>query len=263
MSLKDKVAVVTAAGSGIGRAGAEAMARDGALVIASDRDARRAEETAERIRSAGGRAQARPVDVGEDGALRALMDEVGARHSRIDVLHSHAGVQIEGGVEALDVSGLDESHRLNVRAHYVAVRSALPHMRSRGGAILLTASNAGVFPDYGMLGYVTTKAALVMMAEQLALDLAPFGIRVNALCPGWIDTPFNRPYERQLGGREALEEVVAGRVPLGRFGTTEEVAEAILFLVSGRASYVTGHALVVDGGERLAGAGPRSPRACG
>lgn len=112
-----------------------------------------------------------------------------------------------------------------------------------------------------MLGYVTTKAALVMMAEQLALDLAPFGVRVNALCPGWIDTPFNQPCERQLGGREALERVVAGRVPLGRFGTTQEVADAILFLVSGRASYVTGHALVVDGGERLVGAGPRSWRA--
>ena len=257
MSLKDKVVVVSAAGSGIGRAGAVAMARQGALVIASDRSAARAEETAARIRSAGGRAEARAVDVGDDEALRALMDEVGAAHSRIDVLHSHAGVQIEGGVEALDTSGLDESHRLNVRAHYVAVRSALPHMKSRGGAILLTASNAGVFPDYGMLGYITTKAALVMMAEQLALDLAPFGIRVNALCPGWIDTPFNKPYERQLGGREALEKVVADRVPLGRFGTPREVADAIVFLVSDRSSYVTGHALVVDGGERLVGAGPR------
>lgn len=131
MILKDKVAVVTAAGSGIGRAGAEAMAREGALVIASDRIAYRAEETAGRIRSAGGRAEARSVDVGEDGALRALMDEIGALHSRNDVLHSHAGVQIEGGVEELDVSGLDESHRLNLRAHYVAVRSALPHMKSR------------------------------------------------------------------------------------------------------------------------------------
>jgi NAD(P)-dependent dehydrogenase (short-subunit alcohol dehydrogenase family) len=122
--------------------------------------------------------------------------------------------------------------------------------------ILLTASNAGVFPDYGMIGYITTKAAVVMMAEQLALDLGKHDIRVNALCPGWIDTPFNAPYERQLGGRQALEQAVEQRVPLRRFGTVEEIAEAVLFLVSDRSSYITGHALVIDGGERLVGAGP-------
>ena len=91
-----------------------------------------------------------------------------------------------------------------------------------------------------MTGYITTKAAVVMMAEQMALDLAKYGIRVNALCPGWIDTPFNEAYERQLGGREALETVVARRVPLGRFGRTDEIADAILFLLSDRSSYVTG-----------------------
>lgn len=258
MLLKDKIAVVTAAGSGIGRAGAEAMAREGARVVATDLAGERAEATAARIAAAGGCAEAKTLDVGDDAALRALMDGVAAAHGRIDILHSHAGVQIEGGIEELGADDLDRSHRLNVHAHFVAVQSALPHMKAAGGAILLTASNAGVFPDYGMIGYITTKAAVVMMAEQLALDLAKHGIRVNALCPGWIDTPFNQAYERQLGGRAALEEVVAKRVPLGRFGRIAEIAEAILFLVSERASYVTGHALVVDGGERLVGAGPES-----
>lgn len=256
MSLTDKVAVVTAAGSGIGRAGAEAMARDGAYVVATDLVAERAEETAARIRSAGGQAEARAVDVGDDASLRALMDETAAAHGRIDVLHSHAGIQIEGSIEELDAEGLDRSHHFNVHAHFVAVQSALPHMKGRGGAVLLTSSNAGVFPDYGMIGYITTKAAVVMMAEQMALDLGKYGIRVNALCPGWIDTPFNDAYQRQLGGREALEKVVATRVPLERFGRIDEIAEAILFLVSDRSSYITGHALVVDGGERLVGAGP-------
>ena len=256
MSLKDKVAVVTAAGSGIGRAGAEAMARDGALVVATDLVAERAEETAQRILSAGGRAEARAVDVGEDAALAALMADTAARHGRIDILHSHAGVQLEGSVEELEPENLDRSHRYNVHAHFVAVKHAVPHMKERGGAVLLTSSNAGVFPDYGMTGYITTKAAVVMMAEQMALDLGKYGIRVNALCPGWIDTPFNDAYERQLGGRAALEKVVATRVPLGRFGRIDEIAEAILFLVSDRASYITGHALVIDGGERLVGAGP-------
>lgn len=258
MSLKDKVAVVTAAGSGIGRAGAEAMARDGALVVATDLVAERAEETAQRILSAGGRAEARGVDVGEDAALAALMDDTAAHHGRIDILHSHAGVQLEGSVEELEPENLDRSHRYNVHAHFVAVKHAVPHMKEGGGAVLLTSSNADVFPDYGMTGYITTKAAVVMMAEQMALDLGKYGIRVNALCPGWIDTPFNDAYERQLGGRAALEKVVATRVPLGRFGRIDEIAEAILFLVSDRASYITGHALVIDGGERLVGAGPET-----
>ena len=258
MILRDKIAVVTAAGSGIGRAGAEAMAREGARVIVTDVIGERADESAARIREAGGSAAARQVDVGDDGALRSLMDWTAETQGRIDILHSHAGIQIEGGIAELSVSDLDRSHRFNVHAHFVAVQSALPYMRDRGGVVLLTSSNAGVFPDYGMTGYITTKAALVMMAEQLALDLAKHGIRVNALCPGWIDTPFNDPYERQLGGRDALERVVATRVPLARFGTVEEIADAVVFLVSDRSSYVTGHALVVDGGERLVGAGPES-----
>ena len=258
MILRDKIAVVTAAGSGIGRAGAEAIAREGARVIVTDVIGERADESAARIREAGGSATARQVDVGDDGALRSLMDWTAETHGRIDILHSHAGIQIEGGVAELSGSDLDRSHRFNVHAHFVAVKCALPYMRDRGGAVLLTSSNAGVFPDYGMTGYITTKAALVMMAEQLALDLAKHGIRVNALCPGWIDTPFNDPYQRQLGGRDALERVVATRVPLGRFGTVEEIADAIVFLVSDRSSYVTGHALVVDGGERLVGAGPET-----
>ena len=258
MSLTGRVAVVTAAGSGIGRAGAEAMAREGALVVATDLIAERAEETAARIISAGGRAEAGGLDVGEDAALRDLMNDVAERHGRIDILHSHAGIQIEGSVETLDAKGLDKSHHYNVHAHFVAAQSAVPHMKNRGGVVLLTSSNAGVFPDYGMTGDITTKAAVVMMAEQMALDLGKFGIRVNALCPGWIDTPFNDGYERQLGGRGALENVVATRVPLGRFGRIDEIAEAILFLVSDRSSYITGHALVIDGGERLVGAGPEA-----
>jgi len=259
MILKDRVAVVSAAGSGIGRAGAEIMAREGAIVVVTDLDAKRAEDTAARIVAAGGRAEARVLDVGDDTAVQAVVEDTVAAHGKVDILHSHAGVQIEGGIEELSADGLDCSHHLNVHAHFVAVKSVVePMKRAGGGVVLLTASNAGVFPDYGMIGYITTKAATVMMAEQLALDLGKYGIRVNALCPGWIDTAFNEPYMRQLGGREALERVVASRVPLCRFGTVEEIAEAILFLVSDRSSYVTGHALVIDGGERLVGAGAES-----
>ena len=254
--LVGKVAVVTAAGSGIGRAGAEAIASSGALVIVCDLVGSRAEETARRIHLEGGSAEFQTLDVGDDQSLGDLIAKTASQHGKIDILHSHAGVQIEGGIEDLDADGMDASYKLNLRSHFVAVKNVVPYMKDQGGAILLTSSNAGVFPDYGMIGYITTKSAVIMMAEQLALDLAKYSIRVNALCPGWIDTPFNSAYERQLGGREALEDVVARRVPLGRFGSVGEIADAILFLVSERSSYITGHALVIDGGERLVGAGP-------
>ena len=142
--------------------------------------------------------------------------------------------------------------------HFLISKLVLKQMKIQsGGVILITASNAGVFPDYGMVGYITSKAAAVMLVEQLALDLAEYNIRVNCICPGWVDTPFNDPYTKQLGGRKELEKVVKSRVPLKRFGTAEEVADAILFLVSDQSSYITGHSLVIDGGEKLVGAGPK------
>ena len=141
MILQDKVAVVTAAGSGIGRAGAEAMAREGRSSSPATYSQKGLRRPPVRIISAGGRAEAQAADVGDDRALQALMDQTAETHGRLDILHSHAGVQIEGSVEELSAEGLDRSHHYNVRAHFVAVQSAVPHMKSNGGVILLTSSN--------------------------------------------------------------------------------------------------------------------------
>jgi NAD(P)-dependent dehydrogenase (short-subunit alcohol dehydrogenase family) len=103
-----------------------------------------------------------------------------------------------------------------------------------------------------MLAYITTKAAIIMMTKQIALDYASFNIRCNALCPGWVDTPFNEPFIRQKGGRQAIEKYVSEIVPMGRWASIEEIAESILFLASDRSSFMTGHALVIDGGECIA-----------
>jgi len=258
MILLGRIAIVTAAGSGIGRAGAARMAAEGATVIVADLSPQRSKEAARAIRGTGGAAEALATDVTDPGAIASLVRETLSRHGRIDILHSHAGVQVEGGVEDLDAAGLDRSHQVNVRAHFQLAKAVVPAMKKQGGGvILLTSSNSGVMPDYGMLAYLTTKAAVVMMAKQMALDLAPYGIRVNALCPGWVDTPFNDPYIKAFGGRAAVEEVIRKRVPLGRWGTVEDMAEAILYLVSDRSSYMTGQALVVDGGESVAGAGEK------
>lgn len=252
--LNQQVAIVTGAGSGIGRAGAVAMAMRGAHVIVTDRDGASAQETAKIIADAGGTTDWRTLDVTDDAAIEATLLEIANLFGRIDILHNHAGLQVGGSVEDTDVSGFDQSWSVNVHAQFVACKTVIPIMKAAGkGVILNTASNAGVFLDRGMVSYITTKTALVAMTRQIALDVAGYGIRVNALCPGWVDTPFNGPYTKQLGGRDALENAVTKDVPMGRFGKPEEIASAILFLVSDASSFITGHALVVDGGESLTG----------
>lgn len=252
MILKDKVAIVTGAGSGIGRAGAAILAREGAIVAVFDRDGEAAEATARQIRDAGGRADAVAVDVTDDEALANSIAAVITRHGRVDILHNHAGVQIEGTLEQVPPEGFDRSWDLNVRAHFLAARAVVPAMKERGGGVILnTSSSSGVLHDREMIAYTTTKHAVIAMTRQMAGDYARHGIRVNALCPGWVDTPFNEPFIRQMGGRAAVEAYVRDKVPLGRWARVDEIAEAILFLVSDRSSYVTGHALVVDGGETI------------
>jgi NAD(P)-dependent dehydrogenase (short-subunit alcohol dehydrogenase family) len=254
MMLKDRIAIVTAAGSGIGRAAAQIMAANGAHVVVTDLSPSGAAETVEEIRRSGGKAEAFGLNVADGDAVNKLFSDVRQRHGRIDILHNHAGIQVAGELEQITTEQFDRSWAVNVRAQFEACRAVAPIMRDQGGGVILnTASNAGVFLDKGMLAYITTKSAVITMTKQIALDYARHNIRVNALCPGWIDTPFNAPYTQQLGGRPALENVVANMVPMGRFGRPEEVAEAVLFLVSDRSSFITGHALVVDGGECLAG----------
>jgi NAD(P)-dependent dehydrogenase (short-subunit alcohol dehydrogenase family) len=253
MILQGRVAIVTGAGSGIGRAGALAMAREGAMVIAADRDAASGAATSAAIDEAGGKAMAVAADVGDDDAVDGLVAETRKVCGRIDILHSHAGVQVEGPLEMVDPDGMDLSWRINVRAHFRLARLVMPTMREQGGgSIIVTASNSGVFYDREMIAYATSKHAAVSMVKQIAIDYGKYGVRVNALCPGWVDTPFNDAFTRQMGGREALLDYVKDKIPMGRFATVDEIAEAILFLASDRSSFMTGHALVVDGGECIA-----------
>jgi len=253
MILSGRAAIVTGAGSGIGRASAEILAREGAAVVVADRDAQKALATRDAILGRGGRAVAVEADVADDAHLDRPVDACLAAFGRLDVLHSHVGIQVEGTLEQVDPEGMDASWRINVRQHFRLARLAMPHMRAAGrGSIVITSSNSGVLYDREMIAYATTKHAVVAMTRQIALDYARHNVRVNALCPGWVDTPFNEPFMRQMGGRAALEDYVKTRIPMGRWASVEEIAEAVLFLASDRSSFMTGQALVLDGGESLA-----------
>ncbi|MGB8623799.1 MAG: glucose 1-dehydrogenase [Paracoccaceae bacterium] len=250
MQLQDRIAFVTGAGSGIGAAGARKMAQEGAHVVVTDRDGDAAASVAASFAEEGLRTEAMTLDVTDDRALAAAIDTAASKHGRLDILHSHAGIQIEGKLEQVAVADLDASWRVNVRAHFVAAQAAVPHMRRQGGgSIIITSSNSGVQYDREMIAYATTKHAVLAMTRQMAVDYARENIRFNALCPGFIDTPFNRGFEIQMGGRDKLEAYIAGEIPMGRWGTVEEIADGIAYLASDRSSFMTGQALVIDGGE--------------
>lgn len=251
MLLEGRIAFLTGAGSGIGRAGAMALAREGAIVTVTDLDGARARMVADEILAAGGRAEAMAVDAGDDAEIVAAIGRVASR-GRLDILHSHAGIQVPGRLDEVSTDDMDASWHMNVRAHFVAVRAAMPHMqRHRKGSIIITASNSGVQYDRGMIAYCTTKHAVIAMARQIAVDYAADNIRCNALCPGFVDTPFNQGFEAQMGGRAAMESYVARSIPMGRWAKVEEIAEAIVYLASDQSGFMTGHALVIDGAESL------------
>ena len=252
MLLQDRVAFLTGAGSGIGRAGALALARNGATVVISDLDPARADAVASEIMAAGGRGKAMGLDVTDDTALEEAIRDTHERYGRLDILHSHAGIQIPGRLEDVSVSDMDASWRLNVRSHFVAARAAMAVMKPRGkGSIIVTSSNSGVQYDREMIAYCTTKHAVIAMVRQIAVDYARHGVRCNALCPGFVDTVFNAGFESQMGGRKALENYVSETIPMGRWGTPEEISESIVYLASDRSSFMTGHTLVLDGAESL------------
>ena len=252
MSLKNRVALITGAGSGIGAAGARALAREGAKVIVTDKDAEAARAVAEVIIADGGGASARELDVTDDETLTDTVAQIVKDESRLDILHSHAGVQIEGKLEQVTAADMDLSWNVNVRAHFLAAQAAIAPMRAQGGgSVIITSSNSGVQYDREMIAYATTKHAVLAMTRQMAADYAKENIRFNALCPGFVDTPFNQGFEVQMGGRDRLEAYVRDTIPMGRFGTVEEIAEAIVFLASDKSAFMTGHAFVIDGGESI------------
>ena len=192
------------------------------------------------------------LDAADPDAVRRFVDDAAGALGGLDGAWSNVGVQITGTAESVTAGDLDRSWAINARAHAVLLGAAIPHLRGAGGGVILvTASTSALLSEPRHLPYTMTKAAALALARQVARDYAPEKIRVNALCPGWVDTPFNEPAWANFGGREKFLEAMPRLVPLGRISTPEEIAKLAAFLLSEDASYVTGHAFVADGGELL------------
>ncbi len=249
MRLQGKRAVITGAATGIGRASAEMFSREGAEVVIGDINDEDARGTEEAIVSAGGRARFIHTDVTDPQAMRALMDRADQDGSGIDVIFNNAGAQRSGAVTEFPEAEWDLLMEVNPRSCFLGAKYGVPHMRRKGGgSIINMASLAAVKGGPGMTAYSASKGAITAFTKALAAELAPENIRVNSICPGWIDTPFNRPAWDFMGGRDDLEEFVKTRVPMGRQGIPEEIAPLATYLASDESSYMTGQALVVDGG---------------
>lgn len=251
--LEGKAGLITAAGSGMGRAGAKLFAQEGAFVAVIDRDADAANAVVAEINAAGGRALAITADLRDTERAKSIVAEAVAGLGRLDFVWNHLGHPGPGRVEGMDQADFDLAVDLNLRSVIATTEAAIPELRKSGSAaILYTASTGGLVGSRYSPVYSAMKHAVVGFSKALALRLAPEGIRVNTVCPGPIDTPMfvqfgSRPDQPQRS-RAEVEAGTRAIVPLGRLGQPEEVAAAACFLLSDAASYITGTALPVDGG---------------
>jgi NAD(P)-dependent dehydrogenase (short-subunit alcohol dehydrogenase family) len=242
-----KVALITGAGSGIGRAAALAFAREGARLLLSDRDAAGGEASAAAARAAGAEAAFVAGDVTREDDVAGLVRAAVERFGRLDCAHNNAGVTgAMGGIQDLALAGWEDTLRINLTGVFLCLKHELRVMRAQGaGAIVNTASAAGVMGVPFLAPYCASKHAIIGLTKTAALENARSGVRVNAVLPGSVDTPM---LQRHMGIAPEVRKAILAGQPGGRLGTPEEIAESVVWLCSDRASFVTGTAMLVDGG---------------
>ena len=247
MRLESKVAIVTGAAAGIGRASALRFAAEGACVIAADIDEDGVQATAALLPTGcPGRVFPRQTDVSQSDSVEALVAAAVSDHGSLDVLFSNAGIQRDGSVIDLPEADWDHMFAVNVKGAYLCAKFGIPAMiASGGGSFIITASVNSFYAESDIAGYCATKGAVLQLTRAMAVDHGPAGVRVNCICPGWTETAMSKPYlDENPKGRE-----FAGKIaPAGRIGQPEDIAAVALFLASDESGFVTGAAYNVDGG---------------
>lgn len=249
--LEGKVAIITGAGSGIGRATAELFAREGAAVAVLDVNGDAATAVSDAIRAGGHPAMAMATDVTDDAQVRAAVAAVAAELGPINILYNNAGIGSSGAVDVAEDADWDRCFDINVKGSFYCSRAVVPSMEEAGkGSIINQASVAALVGIANFAAYCSAKAAVVGLTRSMSIDLAPRGIRANAIAPGTVYTPLMEPMLTARGGGDLQKglAMTITKYPIGRLGDVSDIAGAALYLASDEAAFVTGSVLTIDGG---------------
>jgi len=253
MKLADKVAIVTGAGTGIGRACAELFAREGAAVVLAGRRLALLDEVAGGIVAGGGRALAQPCDLTQTAQVRALVARTVETYGSLQVVVNNAAYWIAGTVEETSEEDWERTMATNLKGVFLLCKQALPELRRAGGGVIVNIGSVlGLVGMKRRVAYATSKGGLVQLTKAMALDHAAEGIRVNCICPTLVDTTMGQESLEQAGNAAAELAWRIAQIPLGRMGTPEDVAHLALFLASEDSSWLTGAAIPLDGGVTAA-----------
>jgi meso-butanediol dehydrogenase / (S,S)-butanediol dehydrogenase / diacetyl reductase len=245
--LDGKVAIVTGAGGGIGRAMVIRFSQEGAQVVAADIDEERADETAKLAREHGDVAH-RQVDVSQPDQVEQLVATAVGRYGKLTTICNNAAISIPGDVTEVSVEDFDRTIAVNLRGVFLGCKYAVPALLDAGGgSIVNTGSVNSLVAEPLLTAYVASKGGVLMLSKAVALDYADKGIRCNCLCPGWVDTPINHPHAERMGGLDDVLETLPDWQPIGRQGFPEEIAAAAVYLASDESAFMTGSAFVIDG----------------
>jgi NAD(P)-dependent dehydrogenase (short-subunit alcohol dehydrogenase family) len=256
MKLRNKVALITGSGSGIGRDAAILFAEEGAKVAIVDLEKDAAASAAQAVNQAGGEAYPIQADVSRWDDCRSMVEKAGEVFGGVDILFNNAGMPMPKPLDTLTEDDWDRTMAVNLKSVFMSTKFVVPKMIERGGgAIVSTSSVTASIGSRGQAAYCVTKAGIASFTQCMALELAPYHIRVNCICPGFTDTPMLRNFlSHWFPNKEERDQVIQAtmaKAVLNRYGTPREMAKAALFLVSDDASFVTGQALLVDGGTAI------------
>ena len=247
--VQNLVAIVTGAGSGIGQASAIRLAEEGATVVCADRNSGSLEITKRLIADLNLHSESYVIDISESKSCDELVAHTVSTYGSIDILVNNAGVNLPGVFHEVSNETIDQTLDINVKGAMYLTRAAIPHMlKNNRGSIVNMSSVNGLVSEPFLSVYSASKGAIVMLTRGIALDYAKQGIRCNAICPGWVDTPINYAHAELLGGIDHVYSTISTFQPIGRPGTSREIANLVLFLASDESSFMTGSIVSADGG---------------